>query len=86
MKNKTEADAKETSVEFLAPVLLTLNNPGESSLVFCLPELISVADLNELSVVCSFIEHTYAFLFSLYLRIESDIRSVPNYELLAFLT
>lgn len=28
----------------------------------------------------------YAFLFSLYLRIESDIRSVPNSELLAFLT
>jgi len=67
-------------------VLLTLNNPGESVLVFCLPELLSVADLNELSVVCSFIEHTCAFLFSLYLRIESDIRSVPNSELLAFLT
>lgn len=68
------------------PVLLTLNNPGESSLVFCLPELNYVADLNELSVVCSFIEHTCAFLFSLYLRIESDIQSVPNSELLVFLT
>lgn len=54
--------------------------------MFCLPELLFVADLNELRVVCSFMEHTYAFLFSLYLRIESDIRSVPNSELLAFLT
>lgn len=54
--------------------------------MFCLPELLSVAGLNELSVVRSFIEHTYAFLFSLYLRIESDIWSVPNSELLAFFT
>lgn len=70
----------------LAPVLPTLTNPGESLLVFCLPELLSVADLNELGVVCSFMEHTCDLLFSLYLRIKSDIWSVPNSELLAFLT
>lgn len=76
----------ETGVGYLVPIALTLTNPGESLLVVCLPELLFVADLNELGVVCSFMEHTYAFLFSLYLRIESDIRSVPNSELLAFLT
>lgn len=45
---------------------------GNPWLVLCLPEVASVAGLNELSVVCSFIEHSRAFLFSLDLKIESD--------------
>lgn len=80
-ESKPGADA-ETNWTFPVPVLLP--NPGESSLVLCLPQLGSVAGLNELSVVCSFIEHSCAFLFSLYLKIESDFRSVPNSELLVF--
>lgn len=82
-ENKPAADA-ETKWAFSVPVLLP--NPGESLLVLCLPQLASVAGLNELSVVCSFIEHSCASLFSLYLKIKSDFRSVPNSELLVFLT